>query len=411
MRWAHIALAALADATHLRGLTVHTAIAAAITMAAITTIASCTQDEQDDITATDETVRFGVYAPQWQEAIGASRVSSRAGDINSTEDSYPAYLYVYATSTSAATGYESTPFYIKRDTDPTATDYNDNTGYYSYHGAYTSLADDAEAVSLNPSSIADWRFTAYAVTPSPDTASPTITAWQAGSALPTFSLNEYLKSGATSYTSPNHVLFALNHQQAMIRFCFREVDALRTFRLTKLVVSSTDAGLAETTIYSAPAASDGEKAGWLIPGNTIYRDNTSNSSIEYSCPTTTTTSGTAYSACLYAACPASGELSPRNQVLTVTATYDVYDFGLDGCQDGSEAATAAAASGTAATDDQLTRHAVTVSNKVTLSFAKATDRPFPTAGYYYDLLITLDPDFLYVLSDNDDPTPGLVIEQ
>lgn len=70
--------------------------------------------------------------------------------------------------------------------------------------------------------------------------------------------------------------------------------------------------------------------------------------------------------------------------LTIKCTYDVYD--RDGAIDGN-----------------ITRPNVTATNTVTLSSLLNATAPVTQirAGYYYDLYITINPDYLYVLSDHD----------
>lgn len=70
--------------------------------------------------------------------------------------------------------------------------------------------------------------------------------------------------------------------------------------------------------------------------------------------------------------------------LTIKCTYDVYD--KDGAIDG-----------------HITRPNVTATNTVTLSSLLNATAPVTQirAGYYYDLYITINPDYLYVLSDHD----------
>lgn len=58
-----------------------------------------------------------------------------------------------------------------------------------------------------------------------------------------------------------------------------------------------------------------------------------------------------------------------------------------------------------ATDEHLTRKGVVAQNKFTLGSLKKADGVTPVstikAGYYYDLKVTLNPDYLYVLSEHD----------
>lgn len=79
--------------------------------------------------------------------------------------------------------------------------------------------------------------------------------------------------------------------------------------------------------------------------------------------------------------------------LTFVCTYDIYD--KDAVFTPGEAPTADALTAAA---PHLTRYNVTATNTVTL---KSTTITAIRAGYYYDLYITINPDYLYVLSEHD----------
>lgn len=70
---------------------------------------------------------------------------------------------------------------------------------------------------------------------------------------------------------------------------------------------------------------------------------------------------------------------------TIRCTYNIYDKDE-------------------ATEDHITRKGVVAQNKFTLSSLKDADNKTITSlqsGYYYDLRVTLNPDYLYVLSEHD----------
>ena len=313
----------------------------------LTTACDESQEEAQH-TSADGEVQFGVLAAEWQDALSSTRAHTRTGnDLTVAESDYPDKVFVYTD----VTNYSSTPFVIVRGS---AID-DDTPNYYAYHTAQLS-ADDATEVQIMSKSASGWNFTAWS-------AMPTATDWSALAQLPAFATTCYLKSDATQL-SGRHVLFTLRHQQAAVRLCLKEVDELRYFRLTQLTVTpSSPAGSAPITVVD-------DADGWLIPN------------------------ASSFDAAAFPLLYVSG--SEARQEVTFTATYNVYDAGPDGIELNA--------------DDQLTRSDVTVSNKATLSFGTATEHPFPTIGYYYDLKITLNPDFLYVLSDNDDPASGLIIE-
>ena len=305
-------------------------------MGTLQLLTSC-DNSQEDVAGSTDTIEFRVplTASDWHSAFFYTRAYTRADDdITIAESEYPDTVIVSYTD-------GATPLTLTKS----GTD--DTDGYYAYHTASQSLTK-ADATGKT--------FTAHTCVPFSEAR-----LGELMSSIPAFSTYDYLK-GETIYDgTASHILFTLAHQQAMVRFCFQEVDALRSFRLTKLMIG-------DVTVFE---------------GNQLISS------------TTMTALASVY---------VSPSLSDANKTQTITCTYDVYDLGADGYQDGSALAGATV-------DDQLTRKGVTVRNKVTLSFTAATEHPFPTAGYYYDLQITLDPDFLYVLSDNDDPAPGLIIKQ
>lgn len=79
--------------------------------------------------------------------------------------------------------------------------------------------------------------------------------------------------------------------------------------------------------------------------------------------------------------------------LTFVCTYDIYDKDA-----GFTHGQAPAAAALTAAAPHLTRYNVTATNTVTLKSATITAI---RAGYYYDLYITINPDYLYVLSEHD----------
>lgn len=83
--------------------------------------------------------------------------------------------------------------------------------------------------------------------------------------------------------------------------------------------------------------------------------------------------------------------------LTFTCTYDIYDKDAS-FTPGSSPDDAALNAAT----PHLTRYNVTATNTVTLNRLSATP-PISQlrAGYYYDLYITINPEYLYVLSEHD----------
>lgn len=309
-------------------------------------LASCSDDKFEAI---DNTVEYGVaIVDPWLNG----RIVTRAGedepaaipDITVLDRYYPAMVKVHATP--------------KSGSDLTATDYtisqrpgssNDTEGYLQYH-----IMDPDKAIELGD--IDNYTYTAIAQFPEPaDEAS----RWNGNANdIPTIGDTDYLKTKNDDAVrvEGNHVLFTLSHQTALVRFVIKvdEVYAgLRDFRVTSLAISRPG------DAQDAPSFS-------FTPSDDVEDDDL------------VTVGGTPF---------ISMYVRPEyvNEILTVKAVYDVYDK-----------------------DGQLTRKACTAANALNLTeiLRVADDNGVFTAitpqiGHYYDIVAVLKPDFLYVLSDND----------
>ena len=143
-----------------------------------------------------------------------------------------------------------------------------------------------------------------------------------------------------------HMQFTLHHTQALLRFAFKvneKYDKIRYIKVTGIKLNDTDCTIIEKV---------------------LNKDNMTFIAYAYIDPTVTT-------------------VSTEN---TIHCTYNIYD------KDD-------------ATDTHLTRKDVVAQNKFTLGSLKKADGVTPVssieAGYYYDLKVTLNPDYLYVLSEHD----------
>lgn len=139
-----------------------------------------------------------------------------------------------------------------------------------------------------------------------------------------------------------HLRFTFHHTKALLRFAFKvssQYDKIRFIRVTNINLNGSDCALVDKVLT------------------------TSNQLIAYAYvdPAVVTTSS-----------------ENKNKI---ECTYNIYDKD-------------------SATDADLTRKGVVAKNTFTLSSLKDSNGSIE-AGYYYDLKVTLNPDYLYVLSEHD----------
>ena len=155
------------------------------------------------------------------------------------------------------------------------------------------------------------------------------------------------KGDISEKTSSNqrHMQITLHHTKALLRFDFKvsdKYDKVRYIRVTGINLNGTDCELVDKVLTT-----DGQLIGYA------YID------------------------------PAVVTTSYEN---TIRCTYNIYDKDE-------------------ATDAHLTRKGVVAQNTFKLGSLKKADGVTPVtaieAGYYYDLKVTLNPDYLYVLSEHD----------
>jgi len=161
-----------------------------------------------------------------------------------------------------------------------------------------------------------------------------------------------MTSTATKYDLDdlNHLQFTFHHTKALLRFAFNvssQYDKIRFIRVTNINLNGSDCALVDKVLT------------------------TSNQLIAY-----------AY------VDPAVVTTSSENKIeYKIECTYNIYDKD-------------------SATDADLTRKGVVAKNTFTLSSLKDSNGSKVSkmeieAGYYYDLNVTLNPDYLYVLAEHD----------
>lgn len=155
------------------------------------------------------------------------------------------------------------------------------------------------------------------------------------------------KGDISEKTSSNqrHMQITLHHTKALLRFDFKvsdKYDKVRYIRVTGINLNGADCELVDKVLTT-----DGQLIGYA------YID------------------------------PAVVTTSYEN---TIRCTYNIYDKDE-------------------ATDAHLTREGVVAQNTFKLGSLKKADGVTPVytieSGYYYDLKVTLNPDYLYVLSEHD----------
>lgn len=144
-----------------------------------------------------------------------------------------------------------------------------------------------------------------------------------------------------------HMLVTLHHTKALLRFAFKvdpRYDKVRYIRVTGINLNGDDC---------------------YVQDAVLNKDNMTLIGYAYIDPAVVTT-------------------SYEN---TIRCTYNIYDKDYDDNDDDN--------------DDHLTRKGVVAQNKFKLGTLKDSKVSKIQAGYYYDLKVTLNPDYLYVLSEHD----------
>ena len=142
-----------------------------------------------------------------------------------------------------------------------------------------------------------------------------------------------------------HMLITLHHTKALLRFAFKvdaQYDKIRYIKVTGIKLNDKECAIVEKVLNT-----------------------TENQLIAY-----------AY---------IDPKVVSTSTVFTLACTYNIYDKD-------------------SATDTHLTREGVVAQNKFKLGNIKDSNNTIVTEikpGYYYDLHVTLNPDYLYVLSEHD----------
>lgn len=150
-----------------------------------------------------------------------------------------------------------------------------------------------------------------------------------------------------------HLQFTLHHTKALLRFAFKvdeKYGKLRFIKVTNIKVNGSDA---------------------TIRDNVLNKDDSQIIAYVYVDPEVVTT----------------------KSITTLQCVYDIYDKDADLVTPGAD------------NSAHITRKDVTATNTFKLGSLKdASNNPVSIiqSGYYYDVNVTLNPDYLYVLSEHDE---------
>jgi len=310
-----------------------------VSMATASLFVSCSEDERDE---SDGYVKYTLDVQQsWENGRDGS-MSNSTRDGNVPTALLPEKYWIFADCT---------------------------TGDGEDVGPKEASESEGFIVEIKEKDIEKYTFIAYSPVRGKETIELTETDTHPYSPIwdiPLYGDKDYLLARGTKDVKvtpqASRVSFTLAHQTAMVRL-FLSVSSsylnLRSIKLKSLKVLDVDGEDAINSVdYSATNADE-------------RKDLLSN------CPDPLL---------LFYVNPSHTDYATKKAVI-IKAIYDVYDKGPEG--DGQNA--------------QLTRKECVAKNKLYLTSIKKTDNTLAdiTAGKYYDIKITLDPDFLYVLSDND----------
>lgn len=365
-------------------------------------------DEQTDPYDEDTEIQFMASA-QWK--CGRTMTGRAGSDIEVDEADIPQLLHITVgdgPTKQVPTSHPST-FAIAKT--PHEND-NSTLGYTAYHDQYRveNLKFDASglhAVLKEEGSRREFRsiYTKGVLTGlrvEANTLSPRFDgstqanipqAWD-NDDIPTVGRRDHLTTkeafGGSTEIDGKHLFLTLGHVTAMLRLHIAVSEAyskVRYIDLKSITINSQPVVSGEHLILKTAAASPDYSQHTLF-GYSYIKPASDNAGTPIA-----TIPSVPLGATLDDWTGAVGTATP----LTFVCTYDIYDKDAGKIADFTQGKTPTAAALTAAAA-HLTRYNVTATNTVTLSNASITAIK---AGYYYDLYITINPDYLYVLSEHD----------
>ncbi len=381
------------------------------------TLVSCANDDNSGMTADEEAdMDFGIMAA-WQP--GRVLPGSRSADkpdikdyanlgenVPITYDAYPnsiwmelstrdgsSYPFTGDNDDAPSTGKAHPKHFIISRGDLKKTDVKDDapTGWLDYHNQFliknydTNASDKpfykkSEMKGFVIDAFWPWkREMDFPVTPSPLSTSGTLPRHWTNDDVTTFSNNDFMYDHIVNAETEgridgHHLKLQMKHAMAMLRLFF-QVDA-NYDKVRKIV-------LREVTIKKG----DENKIVFNGAGNTAF--STIDEAPGFLLTTKENTASKLVAFCYMKPSHDYDEtaLSWTNCIsngtsLTFQCTYDIYD---------KDDITA----------EHCTRKGVTATNTTTLNMVFNSSAVEIKAGHYYDLMITINPDYLYVLSEHD----------
>lgn len=322
---------------------------------------SCSDDDVVVPGGDDSPISFSARS-EWKD--GRSGDGTRATIAPSlktpTSPEVPEWLFVTAQDENG-TAADPAMFLVKPDPE-NKPDPDDPAGYTDYHGFYlleSGVWKKQKKMSYSRGVAKNLKFTAYYYSENGVPGSEPKATSQINT-IADISSKDMMSSDLTSFPGTtgdteyrDHILFELKHRTAMLRLHFavdQKYDKIRSIVLRSVKINSVLLTITETK--ELPSSS--EEQGMLLKTSSQ----------------------------LFAIAFVNPKTIKATETLTFDCTYDIYDKDEIGA-------------------DHCTRKAVTATNRVKLSSLPSSTITELSAGYYYDLNITIDPDYLYVLSEHD----------
>ena len=350
---------------------------------------SC-QDDNDIVSADSEDSFVIAIRSEWIDGRTTSTTRILPDGLNKLskpDTPLPKWLYVYAPDRPDKSFLAKTKDDITGDSDNELAGSN---GYTNYHDFYIWEDGDWKKQEKSPVSRSEAKnLVAYYQVDDGDFLPEfpidpithqkcNYTPWDK---LPDFLVkpvgsSDYMSSDAVSIPTeesepgyPDHLLFTyLHHRTALLRLLFKvseDYDEIRSIIIRKLLINGEEVTLnamapVPTTDEDGNSGSDGLV---LTTSEQVF-------GCMYINPEDTKKTD-----------PAISKFSPDKE-WSFECTYDIYDKDQ-------------------ILSSHLVRKAVTAVNKVKVSNLASSSINEINEGYYYDLTITIDPDYLYVLSEHD----------
>lgn len=383
---------------------------------------SCSEDDREQDVYADEPLEIAV-STKWQcgRSIGSTRaIDNPLGTLDSDGNSlqfpdalYPDWLHITLTDgTATVASYSPLPdkFLVKKTFE--ANDNYETQKYIAYHDVYSLDAyKDVGAKEHKPfySKSKIQKLTVEANTLSQRFPVGNIPqAWDDDD-VKSFGNIDHLTTGGAARDEydlhfhgryrieRNHLFLDLGHATALLRLYFKVAEdydkvrkiVLRKVRITK--VGGTDLNPAheftlnasqsiDSSIDDPASTTEDESLGFLLTQNAqLY-------AYGYMKPSHSWNGEEALSSITW-----TGAVSATT-FITMECTYDIYENDIVGKELNADLST------------HCTRRNVTATNAFTFSKLKDSNDSNVSkiqAGHYYDLYITINPDYLYVLSEHD----------